>query len=294
MSISKKISYNVKSAKKYGWKVQDFNATDFNEDLIDKIEQFQKENGLVADGMCGSRTYRYLRTVQLEDLELPSNNPNGEEYIICQGHKIPIKWSKVIVWNETGGLKASNYKKVSEIRDTKFFVTHWDATLSAHHCARILGKRKLSVHFLIDNDGTIYQMADTNDICYHAGGANKHSIGVEISNAYYLKWQDWYKRKGFGERPIVKNAVCHGKKMKPFTGFYPVQIEALVALYEAIHKAHNIPLVSPEVKTSVDPKVANFSFRGFCSHYHYTKKKIDCAGLDLDDVCKKAITLSNS
>lgn len=293
MSIEKKISYNLNSSEKYGWDLDDFNAVAFDANLIEKIEQFQRDNGLVVDGLCGSGTFRHLRTLQLEELELPNDDANSE-YIICSGKKIPIKWNKVIVWNETGGLKASNYRKVSGIRNVKQFTTHWDATLSAHHCAKILSKRNLSVHFLIGNTGIIYQMADTNDICFHAGSANHRSIGVEISNAYYLKWQSWYKRKGFGERPVITDAVCHGKKMEPFTGFYPVQIEALVALYEAIHKAHNIPLVAPNIKTTVDPSVANGSWSGFCSHYHLTRKKIDCAGLDLDEVCKKAITLKNS
>ena len=69
------------------------------------------------------------------------------------------------------------------------------------------------MHFLIDNDGTIYQMLDTQHIAWHAGipryeGGNKRGIGVEISNAYYPKYQEWYIKHGFGERPHSRTWIC--------------------------------------------------------------------------------------
>ena len=69
--------------------------------------------------------------------------------------------------------------------------------------------------------------------------------------------------------------------MKTFTDFYPIQKEALKALYEACHKGLGIPLVAPDTKWGVDPECKSKKFRGFCSHYHLTRGKIDCAGLDL-------------
>ena len=293
MGIESKITYNKEKAQQYGWTPQDFGATGFDEDLILKITKFQLENGITADGCCGSHTHRALKTTQLQSMNIPPTHATGE-YIICNSKRIQIHWNKVVTWNEPNGLKASSFRKYNAQRDIKCFITHWDATLSSHHCARILEERKLSVHFMIDNDGTIYQMADTNDICYHAKGANDLSIGVEISNAYDLKWQDWYVSKGFGERPIIRNAKCHNHNMKPFLGFYPIQLQALTALYEAINKGCNIPLVAPKTKTTTDESVVNGSFRGFCSHYHLTENKIDCAGLDIDDLCQKAITLKSS
>ena len=292
MNINRKIAYNKDSAEKHDWSPSDFGASGFDADLIERITVFQREHDLVADGLCGSATLRYLHTIEMEDFEMPVVNASGE-YIICKGERIPIKWNKVVTWNEEGGLKASNFKSHRGTRNPSCFITHWDATLSSHHCARILQKRKLSVHFMIDNDGTIYQMADTNDICWHARGANNRSIGVEITNAYYLKWEDWYIRKGFGRRPLVTGAVCHGRELKPFMGFYHVQLQALTALYEAINKGHGIPLVAPQIKTTVDPSVVDGSFKGFCSHYHLTDNKLDCAGLDIDTICEKAITLKN-
>ena len=146
----------------------------------------------------------------------------------------------------------------------------------------MLQNRGLSVHFLIDNDGTIYQILDINHIAYHAGSRkwNANSIGVEIANAYYPKHQKWYLKNGFGERPIWKEKKVHGKYLEPFMGFYDVQLNALKALMKAINEATGIPLETPNSHTTSAPAVRG-QYKGFISHYHLTKNKIDCAGLDL-------------
>ena len=80
-------------------------------------------------------------------------------------------------------------KKVGIPREPKLFVNHWDVCLNSKSCFKVLQNRGLSVHFLIDNDGTIYQTMDMQHIAFHAGNHNDVSIGVEISNAYYPKYQ---------------------------------------------------------------------------------------------------------
>ena len=131
-------------------------------------------------------------------------------------------------------------------------------------------------------------MLDTQHGAWHAGTVNKCSIGVEISNAYYPKYQDWYTSHGFGERPVIEDAWCQGKNLDPFLGFYDIQIDALKALWASCHLAHDIPLTAPEsgdesflTSTREDKNVRNSKFKGFVSHYHQTRNKIDCAGLDL-------------
>jgi N-acetyl-anhydromuramyl-L-alanine amidase AmpD len=142
------------------------------------------------------------------------------------------------------------------------------------------------VHFCIDNDGTIYQLADLQHACWHASDrtVNHKSIGVEISNAYYTKYQDWYTKR-FGPRPVVTDAVVHGRTLDPHLGFYPVQIEALKALWEAVSNACGIPLEAPlkngELDTGENRDVSSGKFEGFVNHYNVTNRKIDCAGLDL-------------
>ena len=79
--------------------------------------------------------------------------------------------------------------------------------------------------------------------------------------------------------------------MKDFTGFYDVQLEALKALWKAVHEGIGVPLKCPTDKAgntlkTVSTSVASNRFKGFVSHYHITRRKIDCAGLDINSMLK--------
>ena len=106
-----------------------------------------------------------------------------------------------------------------------------------------------------------------------------------------LNIKTFIEAKGFGPRPFWRNAEVHGKKLKPFLGFYPVQIEAFKALAKTLHRAYDIPLVTPmdgeNLLRGVDPDVQKGLFKGVINHYHITTRKIDCAGLELDKVLKE-------
>ena len=249
-----KIDYNRRQAAKYGWTPLHFNADDFDEQLIDAIRMFQIEHGLTADGMCGPSTYRRLWTkIESTAQYIPSPDvQEGDKYIVHNGHQIEIFWDKVLLWTDEGGKKATKYTSMAgqPERDISMFVSHWDVCLTSSSCYNVLEQRGLSVHFGIDNDGTIHQWLDTQHIAYHAGGKkNPHVVGVEISNAYYPKWQSWYEKKGFGSRPIVEDAC-------------------------------GIPLQLPAADHKIDKDVLQNKFSGFINHYHFTAHKIDCAGLD--------------
>lgn len=281
--------YNKKQAKKYGWDPSWFGCSDFNDELTSCIKAYQITVGLDADGMCGPGTFRRLYNDRTADIA-SEPTPQGSDIIICNGNPVKIEWDKVVQWTDKGGLSAKEgcFRKHEGVRKVDLFVNHWDVCLSATRCQDVLDKREISVHFLLDNDGTIYQTMDTNDVAWHAGGRdwNNRSIGIEISNAYYLKWQGWYQSKGFGARPIIKDALVHGRKMEDHLGFYPVQLKALKALWKAISIAHNIPLQTPlnaigKELTTVHPPSCNGQFRGFIHHYQLTERKIDCGGMDI-------------
>ena len=228
-------------------------------------------------------------------------NEQGEKqkHIVHNGNFFEIDWPLVRLWSEDWGFEAKKgtYYDYTGKPDRKptFFVNHWDVCLSSESCHKVLKNRGISVHFLIDNDGTIYQTMDTQHGAWHAGGSkwNHKSIGVEITNAYYTKHQDWYVRNGFGERPIIDDAYVHGTKLESHLGFYDVQRQALAALWVAIHKGIGIPLEVPTddnggLITTVDSKSTRCIFNGFINHYNLTRRKIDCAGLDLIKICAAA------
>ena len=287
-----KVFYNEASAAKLGWTPEWFGAYDFDDDLLKKIRNFQRTHNLKVDGLCGPATFRRIYTVREEKLESYQQaeiRKGSSNHIIYNNEYFPIDWHKVVLPFNANGLKLTKgYKKMTKQRKPKMFVSHWDVCLSSKSCWKVLNRRGLSVHFAIDNDGTIYQFLDMNHVAYHAGGKhNSTTVGVEISNAYYPKHNPWYKRNGFGERPIIEGQKVHGRSMKPFMDFYPVQKQALKALMKAVHGAMPwIPLECPldkngETSYALDTAAAKNRYNGFVSHYHLTKRKIDCAGLDL-------------
>ena len=96
-----------------------------------------------------------------------------------------------------------------------------------------------------------------------------------------------------GERPLVDDAWVHGNKLDAFTNFYPVQITALKALWRAIHAATGIPYEAPTnqfgtTSTKYEQNVKYGNFSGFVSHYHVSKSKIDCAGMDIKKLLEEA------
>ena len=293
-----KVFYNQASEKKLGWEPYWFGASQNDEDCVDAIAAWQTENGITADGMCGPSTYRRIWTDRERDISSnvihhigPHNgdHPDASRLIVHNGHFYPIDWN-VVLWDNPSALVA-NYGTFydysgKEDRKPTFFVNHWDVCLSSTQCQKVLDKRGISVHFLIDNDGTIYQTLDLQHAAFHAGNVNRKSVGVEISNAYYPKYQSTYVRNGFGERPLVEGARVHHSELDPFLDFYPVQIEALKALWASIHAAADVPYETPlnqfgKTSTIYEQQWAYGKERGFVSHYHVNKKKIDCAGLDI-------------
>ncbi len=285
--------YNESSAAKLGWDPTWFGEKYFDDKLTRAIKKWQKDMGLSSDGLCGPATFRRLWTERQADIDdYQPDSCHYSNYIVYQGNFTPIDWDKVVLWSEEGGLEAKSgtYYDYSgrPKRNIRLFVNHWDVCLSSRSCQRVLDKRGISVHFLIDNDGTIYQTLDMQHGGWHAGSerVNRASVGVEISNAYYTKYQDWYERNGFGSRPVVDDAWVHGNKLEEHLDFYPVQLEALKALWKAIHKAAEIPYDTPKsqfgnTSTKYEQDVKYGSFSGFISHYHVSKNKIDCAGLDI-------------
>ena len=298
-----KVFYNEASAAKLGWEPSWFGASAFDDRLLRAIRKWQKQNGLTADGLVGPVTFRRLwteREAAIDDWKPQKVISNsGGNVIVCNGSFWPIDWPKVVLWSEKPqGLacREGTYTSWAGKKDRRpsYFVTHWDVCLDSRSCSRVLARRGISVHFMIDNDGTIFQALDTQHAAWHAGSRrhNQSSIGVEISNAWSTKYQNSYVSRGFGERPIVDTAWVHGSKQPPFLGFYDVQTQALKALWKAVHKATGIPLECPvdesgNTSTTVSKLAAANKFKGFCSHYHLTKRKIDCAGLDVKQLLEE-------
>lgn len=80
---------------------------------------------------------------------------------------------------------------VKDPRKIDFLVLHHVEANSVEHAIEQFEEHKVSAHFLIAEDGKIFELVEENNIAYHAGisfwkgvvGLNKCSIGIEFINS---------------------------------------------------------------------------------------------------------------
>ncbi|HEX2971876.1 MAG TPA: N-acetylmuramoyl-L-alanine amidase [Tepidisphaeraceae bacterium] len=192
------------------------------------------------------------------------------------------------------------------------FVIHYDVAGVSRRCFQILhDQRTLSVHFMLDVDGTIYQTLDLKERAWHAGSANSQSIGIEIANigAYTPgSSQDpldqWYKADESGLRALtlpgwIKESgirtpgfVARPYRNDPVTGtiqgrtlrMYDLtaqQYDSLIKLTAAVCTA--LPKIKcdyprDENGNLITQKLSDEqlkTYQGLLGHYHLTQDKID-------------------
>lgn len=208
--------------------------------------------------------------------------------IICNGHEVGIDWEKTKTFKDMPSMSCApkQYKTISGDRAPTLdkIVVHWDGCLNSAQCVKVLRQRGLSAHFCIDNDGTIYQLMDTNHVGWHARGVNSKSIGIEISNPVYMK----YAKKCKPPRPLAPASQLHGKEFPEHLGFYDVQVEALKELLKSLTSFYNVPLEFPNNNGElIKGVIKSSSFKGVICHYHVTENKTDPACLDLAKVIEE-------
>ena len=191
------------------------------------------------------------------------------------------------------------------------FVIHFDVCGVSRQCFNVLqDHRDLSVHFMLDLDGTIYQTLDLKERAWHATIANDRSVGIEIANmgAYGTNendpFDDWYasdangtthikipeklgdggiRTKGFvgrPARPAPVKGVIQGRELTQYD-FTPQQYAALIRLTATLCK------VLPKIRCDyphdaagnvIPQKLPNEELRayeGVLGHYHVQTDKVD-------------------
>ncbi|MGP1273532.1 MAG: N-acetylmuramoyl-L-alanine amidase [Phycisphaerales bacterium] len=191
------------------------------------------------------------------------------------------------------------------------FVLHYDVCGTSRTCFRVLhDARGLSVHFLLDVDGTIYQTLDLEERAWHATKANDRSIGIEIANigAYSIDdpatLDDWYasdrngatvmtlperfgdggiRTPGFRARPIRSERIrgtINGRDlvMYDLTAEQYDSLAKLTATLNAIFP--KIELDAPRdtqgaILTGTLSDPAFDEFAGVLGHFHVQDNKVD-------------------
>ncbi len=176
----------------------------------------------------------------------------------------------------------------------KQFVVHHDGCNTSDMCFSVLqNERGLSVHFMIDNDGTIYQTIDLGLMAYHASEWNINSIGVELCNRGDAKADpNHYSSGKYGPKRDVKPVKINGNTILAFD-YTPAQYDSFTRLARALQRLlPNLPAEFPQSSAGIQswetmPPSASFSFSGYIGHYHLTNQKWDPGPFDFKDFCRK-------
>lgn len=108
------------------------------------------------------------------------------------------------------------------------FVIHYDVCGVSKECFRVLFARGLSVQFMCDIDGTIYQTLDLKDSAWHATIANGRSVGVEVANmggySSPVFLSQWYKKEPNGQMTItIPERLGDGGVLTPHFVGHPIR-----------------------------------------------------------------------
>jgi len=191
------------------------------------------------------------------------------------------------------------------------FVIHFDVCGVSRQCFNVLhDHRDLSVHFMLDLDGTIYQTLDLKERAWHATTSNPRSVGIEVANmgAYGTNEDSplgkWYAKDADGRvritipenlgdggirtknfvghpaRPELVHGTIQGQELRQYD-FTPEQYEALTRLTASLCK------VFPKIKCEY-PKDSNGKlipgklsddeldkYQGVMGHFHIQTNKTD-------------------
>jgi N-acetylmuramoyl-L-alanine amidase len=189
------------------------------------------------------------------------------------------------------------------------FVIHYDVCGVSQTCYRVLhDERDLSVQFMLDVDGTIYQTLDLKDKAQHATIANSRSVGVEIAHIGAYPPNDkaplerWYatgpkgvvlkpprpfgelgvKTKGFVGQPDRQELIegnIQGQDLVQYD-FTPEQYDSLIKLTATLCTVFpRLKCTYPTEDGKLIPRrlegAAWKSFHGVLGHYHVQANKTD-------------------
>jgi len=207
--------------------------------------------------------------------------------------------TRVVLWTEPNGLHAppgsfGARRSTDPAADVHQIVLHYDVAGTSAQCFRVLERRGLSCHFLLDVDGTVYQTLDVADRAYHAGPYNEGSVGIEIANIGAYPDRDvldrWYPDGrlhlpagiargalppsfvGRPARPGPIRGAIHGRELYQ-QDFTDAQYEALARLCAALCRA--LPRVPPRAPAERGVLAAPDAWSGIVGHYHLTTRKVD-------------------
>jgi len=235
------------------------------------VKLLQNEIGVAVDGIAGPNTLKAAEEYY------------GKPVISHNGKLVPINFSGKInhqysLHELPDGSKNWYYRK----NNIDNIVVHWGG-LNAPHCYQVFFNPKYahtSSHFLVgfnpkSKELEVLQCLDTAQVAYHAGKANKQSVGVDIcqhpQKKYFERTKSWYKGA-----EIIKNPSSRGPKgdivdIDPQLADF--SREFLVALRSVLDLDHK-PVCTDEEVYKIEDVKQQYSILG---HHNFSVQKWDPA-----------------
>ena len=163
----------------------------------------------------------------------------------------------------------------------KQFVIHHDGMGTSRDCFRVLhDERGLSVHFLIDNNGDIYQTLDLVDCAFQAAGVNEISVGVELCSRGNKIEKGTFPEQLYRQYPREPvTCAINGHQWLSWS-YTKEQYDAMIELGRALARIlPGLPQVCPvggdgePIWATLDGDIREFA--GYIGHYHVTNQKWD-------------------
>lgn len=257
----------------------------------------------------------------------------GTEVVIC-GRRFDIG-APVVLWSDPGGYDAyapvggeltfhpgrkarteigapavgASSSDPGELAGVDQFVLHYDVCGTSRTCFRVLHDRGLSVHFLLDVDGTLYQTLDLRETAWHATRSNTRSVGIEIAQigartpAEAGDLDEWYAEDAQGLRVTLPPRFGDGGVRTPafvgrpargglfegrINGSDLVQYDFTEEQYRTLGRllavlVRELPALEPSLPRTpsgeIVPEVLSdedwAAFRGVLAHWHVQRNKTD-------------------
>ncbi len=243
--------------------------------------------------------------------------------IVC-GEKFNIG-TKVVLWDELRGLNGYDVTKYTYkeqdrktgkikkrvVKGKRYSKRKWNIKRNVESLKKVVSQlfihhdglyrssttfhvlhveRGLSCHFLLDDDGTIYQTLDLFEKAWHGGNCNPMSIGVEIAsravagrlptaydNAHQKKYHVMARKKNY-DRIHNQNILGYEYNDKQYVALIKLA-SSLSEIFPLIGFNADFPRDGHDkiMKTNLsNPK----NHKGFICHYQASRHKIDPISFD--------------
>lgn len=240
--------------------------------------------------ICGQK-FNIGKRVILWDEPNGLNAYDQSKYVIKTQDRKSGKTIKNVISGKRYSSRAS-FMNMDKLRSivTQFFIHHSGMYRSRDTFQVLHNERKLSVHFILDDDGTLYQTLDLVEKAWHGGANNTMSVGIEIdsrahANRFPFAYDEAHCKK-YGVIPHKKR-IDHVQDMW-IVGYQYTEAQYATLISLAMVLTRFFPQITPDFPRDSTGRIVKYalpislakSHKGLICHYNNSATKNDAICLD--------------